>query len=476
LALSGSWLSGQFSSPVIPQLLRLIGDGKQADQYLSYDPDGRFNASFKYDTLPGRLETDYSLLIEPINIGLTIQDVRVVATLDPESSLVLSPGRFGITKLSGALMEGRFEAIGDVEFGEDLLLQMAFDYDGPLSRSLMTTLLPAEARDAIDAISFKEHGISSLANCTLRIQQAKDGPRHMRFGGRLETSDISFNAGIEFKRVQGRTDLVVTANQDGTFWSADGMVDAMRLQGNLIEHAEFGVAMKPILNSGSSRIELKSVIGKAYGGTLYGRAWYDTGSQDYDAEVEAMDISLDQWVDDQAEASADEDAKEVPSVGKGLLFGRLSVAGQGSDAGTRRGRADNPVTLGLVQLAQLGLPVASRLDFLNAPFYLAGNHLFFEDILLEATAGDSTWLMLKGEGTLELGTWELDTRLHSRSGMSMLLSPIADLGDQFIAIGVNGDLRKPETGLIGFPGLSNTTLLDNAWYRHSEVGDMPPQE
>ena len=486
LALSGSWEGGQFASPVIPQLLRLIGDGEQAARYVSYDPDGRFNAEFRYETPRGGKPTDYSLMIEPINIGVTVEDVRVVATLDHGSRLALTPGHFAIEDLQGALMEGRFSAVGDIEFSDDLLLQMAFDYDGPLSRSLLTTLLPKEAREALESVAFVDHGTSSLGSCTLRIQQATDGPRYVRFGGRLTTSDVSFKAGMEFTDVAGQCDLVVTTNSTGTFWSADGELETMRLYGNLVENAQFSVAMKPIDGSEASSVELNSVIGEAYGGTVYGRASYHTGTKGYSAEVEIMDISLDAWFDDHAKGSPEELVAEQPSVGKGLFFGRLNVAGIGDDASSRHGRgliqirkgnmADNPITLGLVQLAQLGLPVASRLDFLMAPFYLAGNHLIFEEIILEATDGDSTWLTLRGEGTLELGSWELDTRLHSRSGMSMLLSPIADLGDQFIAIGVKGDIREPETGLIGFPGLSDETHWDDAWYRRSEESNPQAEE
>ena len=43
-------------------------------------------------------------------------------------------------------MEGRFEAVGGFDFGKEHLLQMAFDYEGPLSQSLIRTLLPAGAK------------------------------------------------------------------------------------------------------------------------------------------------------------------------------------------------------------------------------------------------------------------------------------------------------------------------------------------
>ena len=113
-----------------------------------------------------------------------------------------------------------------------------------------------------------------------------------------------------------------------------------------------------------------------------------------------------------------------------------------------------PIMLRLAQILQLTLPFGGDLNYADAEFYIAGEMLYFEELVFENTVLDYAPLQLLGSGTLDLKSFELDLKFQARGGLMLVRDVIGSLGDQLLGIEITGPLSDPQANIIALPGLS----------------------
>ena len=123
--------------------------------------------------------------------------------------------------------------------------------------------------------------------------------------------------------------------------------------------------------------------------------------------------------------------------------------------------ANVPLALQVLHLLQFSSP-ASGLDYADVDFFISGDRVIFERILFESTKADAVWLQLEGAGEMNIDTFELNTRFHSRSAVAVVRDVIGEIGDQLVAIDVIGPLWAPEGRLVALPGQAPSELIGSA--------------
>jgi hypothetical protein len=98
----------------------------------------------------------------------------------------------------------------------------------------------------------------------------------------------------------------------------------------------------------------------------------------------------------------------------------------------------------------LTLPV-DGLNYAETEFYLVGDRVYLERVLLENTLRDNALLQIEGAGTLDLASFELDARFRSRSGVAVVRDVVGGIGDRLAAIRVTGPLWDPEASVMPLP-------------------------
>ncbi|MHC4217902.1 MAG: AsmA family protein, partial [Planctomycetota bacterium] len=93
MRVDGRWTGGQLASPLITETMRLIGAEEHADRYRGYAPSGTFDAEFFYDSPGGKRPKRYEFIIEPHNVGVTVNETPIFAELEPGAELMFTPGR-----------------------------------------------------------------------------------------------------------------------------------------------------------------------------------------------------------------------------------------------------------------------------------------------------------------------------------------------------------------------------------------------
>jgi hypothetical protein len=157
----------------------------------------------------------------------------------------------------------------------------------------------------------------------------------------------------------------------------------------------------------------------------------------------------------------------APPVTAGGMFGHITLSG-------RRGEIDGRVGRGVVRMMEEGLvsiPLAVRLlqpfhatlplgewDYGDAQFFIDGGTLVFESILFESSLDGMFVQHLEGTGTLDLASFELDTRFRSRGGVLLLRDLVGGIGDQLASLEVTGPLWDPRVRVIALPGLQSHDL------------------
>jgi len=145
----------------------------------------------------------------------------------------------------------------------------------------------------------------------------------------------------------------------------------------------------------------------------------------------------------------------VPS---GAVYADVTIGGTRGDPAGRRGRgivrivggrvASIPIALQLSQLLQFTIPSDGNLDYAGVDFFIDGDTMLMERILLESSSGNNALLQIFGTGELNLETFDLRAWLQARSGIAVIREIVGEISDSFFRIEVTGTLDKPVPRLI----------------------------
>ncbi len=460
LRLQGDWTGGNFDSPAVVEILRLIGAEAEAERCLEHAVAGSFDAEFRFDSASEHQQRRYSCTLHPHDVALQIGDDRINVTFADGARAEFTPGRIEFTNLAGQHEAGAFNVNGHLLHGGQLAAALDIQYDGVIDHPAVRVFMPVVARNALDAMQFTSGQGIQLENGRLEMIDVRtdrdiDSPPQWSttFDGRFHTTDASFAAAISFDEVESTLDVHIASapNQPPVL---EVIVDAARCV--VLNRPLTEIEARVVLGDDGRRIEIPELRATLCGGVVSARAFSELGEQGrYELLVQLVGASLAQF----AAKDADDDADGASSSGSGpagQLYGSLEVGGRRDDPFSRRGRGsarvfdgrlvNMPVVLRLLQLIELMPPVAGSLEFADAEFYVDGNAIVFEQLSLEGPT-----LQLVGTGQMGFESLELNVIFRPRGTLSIVRELVAGLSDQLVAIEVTGPLSDPVAQLIPLP-------------------------
>ena len=114
-----------------------------------------------------------------------------------------------------------------------------------------------------------------------------------------------------------------------------------------------------------------------------------------------------------------------------------------------------PLSLRAMQLLQLTLPTTDAITTVSIELTIQGEDVTLNQIKLTGDDTSVQGLVINGNGTIEIPSFELDVELHPRAGWPILRDITGALGDQLFSIEVTGQLFNPTISYVPLPILSD---------------------
>lgn len=463
LELVGRWSNGRMECPIIIEAMRLIGAETEADEFSALKPAGDFDATFRYRSPRENAPSDFELALEPRTFSIIINDTIVNATVHDGGVIHVAPGRIATDNLTGMIGEGEFRVTSSVRDADDQTrVRMEIQYDGRLSSPEVLALMPTTAREALEAIEFRDAAGSSIREGLLELHQPKSSagqpngkrPWSSSFRALVTTDDASFSGGLDFEQIDGTFDISLSGDVDQqTQMTIIADAQSIRTLGNTMHNVTANVTLLP-----DDRIAVRHYHAELHGGVVTADAVIGVGERrDYESTVSVAGVAIERLLSKDDDASNGTTRSSLPRGGD--VYGQLSIRGERGVADLQTGRgsvriaqgpiARMPFLLAVLHVLELMPPLSDSLDFGDIAFYIEGDQAVFEQMLFECPT-----LRLRGEGSMNLSTLDLDVLFRSRSTMAVVGDVVGGVSDQLFGIRVSGPLTDPNASLVPLPGLS----------------------
>ncbi|MEL7474468.1 MAG: hypothetical protein AAGK04_14220, partial [Planctomycetota bacterium] len=227
-----------------------------------------------------------------------------------------------------------------------------------------------------------------------------------------------------------------------------------------------GLSVRATSGAKAGSVIVPLISADCHGGRLSGDARVfpiedDGNGLRYDANVQLAGVGL---ADTLADLRAAGEGATVPSedtsgVFRGVLDGRIGLAGRTGERAEKRGRGtlqasggrvlDLPLALRLIEVSNLALPTGETLDFGRANFIMENDRVTFEDV-----SAFSRSVEVLGHGEMDWPTRAIDLRFNSRAARRIpLVSDVLEaLRDELISTEVVGTIDAPEIRVTQFSG------------------------
>lgn len=259
--------------------------------------------------------------------------------------------------------------------------------------------------------------------------------------GKVGVSDGVMDVGVPLLAVHGGADLAATL-RDGHLEALSGKIHASDLLMQYRPMKDLQCSFRKIKPQGVDVFQFLELQAKLAGGELAGQvdlAVPDKGSAGYGLRMVLRNVDVGQLVGEQ----------DI----KGQLTGSLDLQGSWSDVATRHGRGDIkvegkqlyrvPVVFGLLQVANLSLPVKGPFNEGTTRYSLQGQKVLFEQIELRAPS-----LLMQGSGILDFGAKRVQMTF-STDNPGLLKIPVLDdfiqgARRELLQIQVTGSVEEPK--------------------------------
>jgi len=477
LSVSGAWSEGMFECPLILEMMRLIGAKNELQRYEKLMPAGSFDATFSYRSPQGDAPESYTFDMRPSSIALVLDGMVLSATLEPSSSVVFTPGLIELTDVVGQHSGGTFRAAGDIALGATPAINLDLSYHGDLVSQHIWAMLPEEVRSALKDIQFHSAQAGSVHDATLQLTRGEDSSEwSLDFSGLIETGSCSFDVGMPFTDVEGRFQIDATRQAGGPA-KVSILATADRLR--VLDREMSNLTAKLMFDQHAQELTIRELRGELYGGIVTAEATVGLGAErdDYAMRVIAAGVALDKIASAESLAASESEVERLTrhhavksidagAAAGGQLFASLDLAGERGKGFSRSGRgtmrvvggevANLSLTLRVLQLMQFVPPFADTMDYADVEYYVAGDRVVFERILLEIPFLDRAALQLHGEGEMDFNTFELNTRFRSRGTIPMLSDLVGGLSDRLYQIEVTGPITDPVARVLALPDFTAT--------------------
>lgn len=280
----------------------------------------------------------------------------------------------------------------------------------------------------------------------------KEKSSEVEFDGSVWLSKASLQAGVPMTDVNG----VVSARgraSGGEIRELAGEVqfESLKLAGRDVEKMTATI-VKP---AGQDLLQIGKIDGKIAGGQIGGQI--DTILSAKDSRF-GLSLVL-------RNANVPELTGELEKPIDGRLTASLSLEGRWDDSTTRRGRGDVlvegkqmyrvPVLFGLMQIANLTLPLEAPLQQAGVRYTVEGNRITLDTIDLR---GKTT--AMQGSGWIDFGTKQVQMSLMMGNSAADAVPIFGDLirgaRQDLLQIRIKGSLEEPKVGASAFNTITTT--------------------
>ena len=474
--------SGRFESPIFRVFSEGISGLLSPGQSKSAAPAGVFDASFDYTRAAASNHANYLINLQPRTLDLSVGAERFEVRRITGSAMI-SPSSVELINLFGAYQDGLIHLSGEVDRGAGLDANLRLSVSAQSLTGRVRAVLPTAANQLIDAIDLSVGQSVELNEANIRSTRRANPdnaelPREiLAFDGTLNVRDASMNLSIPITELDGSLALHVERDSDEPWLrgSVAMNVDRMLVLGRLITD----VQAELLTGDEPGVVHMPRLVGDCYRGRLAaeGRVripWQGEPGQ-YDLRLSLANVAvhpvlhpvaprpasgLANAIDTPAAGSAPDSAvgsAPAPAPGRpGTLAADLTIAGTFGRPESRIGCGEIhvrdaelyevPLAMWALQISALTLPVSTSFSQAQVAYYIEGNEVVFERLLL-----DSPTMSLLGGGTLNYATAALDMRFNTASKLrAPLLTPLWEgVRDLFMSIRVTGTLENPLARLEG---------------------------
>ncbi len=454
--LDARWHDAVIDSPLTRAITGIVGGEVAVDFYDRIDPSGIVAA-----TLSARGDNDnlsYSIEILPDSLAATFHERKAVAFFDrnkksKRNTIRISNDGIHFDYLFGKLGDGEFSVDGNIESGGAIDGKFDLTWSGPPSDESLFAILPGVVGDTLVAIKLQD-GRSTLPNGKVSFQGETWDKLEVSFAGDIEIDDASIDVGIPLKKIKGVSNIYGHYSRD--------KLNALELSLSFDELSTLGRIVTDIaggleFNPENNQLVFKQMRGESSTGGVTVQGWVGLDDdKEYEIEVLIAGVELAPFEDNED--------KEIVASLTGDLIGWFSIAGARGNLESRRGigrvQVQNghleidPLSLITMKVLQLAWPSAAKVSGAEIDFYISGDRIILEDIVMQCSDLDISDLALEGDGAIDFDTFQINARLHPRAGFPIIRDIIGALNDQLYSIDVTGELLDPKVAVVLLPFLT----------------------
>ncbi len=424
--------------------------------WTEHQPRGVFDAAMRYESKNGR--TDYDLAVQPESLSL-LYDRRRLAFDRLSGTLHVRPDHLDLDKLSGELDDQSFSATGKLIFKPALEWDLALNVEGREISPLARELAPGPLIELIDAIDFAGGYKVDLDRLRWR-PHAEKGLRLLAEGD-IQFADAAMTIGAPIEDFHGKMKLRMQRGVEDKWSDINLALQADRM--DIFDRRITDLQAEMVSESDSDLLLIPALRGRCYDGAIGGTGRLGLADHSYQFRLALTGVDLVRLIDQpktvSTEAPAPTPSDEEKKVSKGRVAASLDMRGRWDKPASRQGRGDIqiteavlydlPLAMGLLQVANLSLPMSRAFNKARISYFVKDNRVTFEHITLRSPS-----LMLSGKGALQYDTRKIDLTLTSNHPKAWNLGPVSDIidsvRDQLITIRVTGTVDKPDAQVKQF--------------------------
>ncbi len=442
-------------------------------------PEGPFDARFAFDgpaaqlagrTEPPSLQSPNTPPLPPADFRLELTPQGMAATFKPvpyplsdvRGKVLVTPSRIELHDLTARRDAATLSLSGvgateqPAEEGQMAWsLQLALN-DAPVDAALKAAV-PEGARRLLESMSVAGRAGIRFDRLTLTPRPApavtddlaaEPEPEYdVNFDAVVWADTLSLDAGVGLSDVKGWLKLTGAGTTLGLgSVSGEAAVESLSVGGREGRNLSFKLAADEAADS----LVLEDIRGQVAGGEIGGRlvTGFSTPQEGEPANTYQLTLAI---RDADAAAVAQADKQEVD----GRISASLNLTGSWDDPRTRRGRGDVlvegqklyrvPLLLGLMQVANLSLPVREPFREVKAAYSVDGPRVNLESISLQAAN-----MRLNGSGSIDLTARDVDLTFTTENtglpNLPIIGEVIEGAKDELLRIRVRGKLDAPAVG------------------------------
>jgi hypothetical protein len=450
LNVEADWLGASVGSPLTRAITGIVGGDAGILYYDSLQPEGNAKATLRAHG--DAQEILYEIDIIPSSLSATFHKRRAVATFSKEKRDIIQFDNSGINfqNIAGKLGDGVFTLDGIIDKTNGINGVCNLTWEGPSDDGSLFAVLPEVVGETLEAIEIGE-GESRLPEGVVTLSGKNWGDLAIGFAGDILLENVSVEVGVPLKEIHGK--VRVDGMYDKKNLSELQLaleVDDMMVLGRPINY----VTGRLLLDVDSKKLLFENMGGESTSGGVAVEGWLAVGdSKEFEVEISVSEAKI-----------AAKDSDDALASLEGELTGWISIAGVRGDSKSKRGVGKvtvqngklkvDPLSNTAMHLLQLALPTADTITGADIDLYIVGDKVVLDAITLTSSKSTNANLVLSGEGTIDIDTFEIDARLNPRAGLPVIRDILGAINDTFYAIDVSGELFNPTVSVAPLPFLS----------------------